>query len=385
MLRLLRLLAWSFFMAGLLITGLGGAGYWLYRDSLRAGPLAEPRTLVIRPHTGIAGIAQSLADGGVIRYELAFEVVARLSGRGTALKAGEYEFPAGTSPVQALDILTAGKTVKHRLTIPEGLTSAEIAALVRDAPALDGEVGKVPEEGELLPDTYIYSYGDSRSELLARMRHDMEHAVEQLWHERRPELPLVTPQEAVILASIVEKETAREEERPHVAGVYANRLRLGMRLQADPTVIYALSRDGGKIDRPLNHADLALNSPYNTYVNKGLPPGPIANPGKASLRAAMRPEHTEDLYFVADGSGGHIFAKTLADQTRNVAQYRRSAAMEPNGGPPIEEPPPPEIPPATAHPLGMPVPAAAPHPSRGPEQASHVRHCRPEPGHPCVR
>jgi len=257
---------------------------------------------------------------------------------------------------------------------------------VRDAPALDGEVAAVPADGELLPDTYLYSYGDSRAELIARMRHDMEHVVAQLWHERRPDLPLATPEEAVVLASIVEKETAREEERPHVAGVYINRLRLGMRLQADPTVIYALRRDGGKADQPLTHADLAINSPYNTYAVKGLPPGPIANPGRSSLRAAIRPERTEDLYFVADGSGGHIFAKTLADQTRNVAQYRRSAAVEPDALPPLADPPPPEIPPepAATHPGTLVAPPAAPHPARAPQQASRARHCRHESGHGCV-
>jgi peptidoglycan lytic transglycosylase G len=381
MLWLSRLLAWSFFAAALLVTGLGGAGYWVYRDSLRSGPLAESRTVVIRPHTGIAGMAHLLAENGVIRHELAFEVVARLSAHAGALKAGEYEFPAGASTMQTLDILASGKTVKHRLTIPEGLTSAEIVALVRDAPVLDGEVGPVPGDGELLPDTYVYAYGDSRAGLIERMQRDMTHAVAQLWHDRRPDLPLTDPAEAVILASIIEKETAREEERPHIAGVYINRLRLGMRLQADPTVIYALSRDGGKVDRPLSHADLTLNSPYNTYAVKGLPPGPIDNPGKSSLRAAMRPEHTEDLYFVADGSGGHIFAKTLADQNRNVAQYRRSAAADPNAAPtPADPPPEPPAPRAAA-----PDPAAAPPPGRAAQQASHPRHCRHEAGRGCIR
>jgi UPF0755 protein len=368
----LRLLAGGFVAALLIIAGLGGAGWWLYHEAQRAGPLAAAKTLVVPAHSGVPAIAELLTAEGVVRRKLVFELSARISPRGAALKAGEYEFPAGASTIQTLDILASGKTVKHRLLIPEGLTSAQILALVQGAPALDGDSGAAPAEGELLPDTYIYSHGDSRKELIERMRRARTHLVAQLWGERRADLPLQNPQEATILASIIEKETAREEERPHIAGVFINRLRLGMRLQADPTVLFAVRGDADKLDRPLSHADLVVNSPYNTYLVKGLPPGPIANPGRASLRAAIRPERTEDLYFVADGSGGHVFAKTLADQTRNIALYRRSAALDPEAAAIAAPEPPPEVPP--------PKPAAA---APRPPHSAPASRCHHGAGHPC--
>jgi len=360
-----RLFAWSVITAGVVVAALGAAGYWLYREAEGPGPLAEARTLVILPKSGIGAIGELLADKGVIRHGFVFQLAAGLSARGSALKAGEYEFPAHVSVLQALEIVAAGRMVKHRLTVPEGLTTAEVLVLVRDAPALDGDVGAPPGEGELLPDTYVYSYGETREELIERMRRAMAHTLAHLWKERRHDLPLSSPQDALILASVVEKETAREEERAHIAGVFINRLKLGMRLQSDPTVLFALASNGGKLERALVHADLSVNSPYNTYLAKGLPPGPIANPGRASLRAAMRPERTEDLFFVADGTGGHVFAKTLADQTKNIAAYRRGQPGDVDPVPPAEAAPPP-----APAPMASPPPAAsavaAPAPARKP-------------------
>jgi UPF0755 protein len=366
MLAFLRMLIGCLLTAIVIVVGGAGAGYWVYRDVTDPGPLTEARIVVIPPHTGISGISDLLAEDGVILHPLAFKVAAEVTGRGGALKAGEYEFPASASAVQVMDLIANSKTVKHRLTIREGLTSAEIVQLIRDAPFLAGDIATVPPEGNLLPETYVYSRDDTRESIVERMRQAMQDALAAAWADRRSDLPLASPQEALILASIIEKETGREAERGHIGAVFINRLRLGMRLQADPTVMYALSDSGAlKIDRPLTKADLATDSPYNTYVAKGLPPGPICSPGKAALRAAMKPDRSDDLYFVADSSGGHVFAKTLAEHNRNVAQYLHGASVsEPEPVPAI--PPPPSAPP--------PKQAA-----RAPQQ-----HCRASPGHPCA-
>jgi UPF0755 protein len=361
MLAFLRMLLGCFLTALAIVIVGAGVGYWGYRDVNDPGPLQAAQAIVIPPHTGIAGIADLLAEDGVIRHKLTFKAAAEVAGRGGALKAGEYEFPAGVSAAEAIEIIASGKTVKHRLTIPEGLTSPEIVALVRAAPLLAGDVAQTPAEGTLLPETYVYSRGDTRESIIARMQQAMQETLAADWGDRAGNLPLTSADEAVILASLVEKEASRDEERAHIAAVFLNRLRLGMKLQSDPTVRFVLGGDGvSKFDGPLTHSELEINSPYNTYVAKGLPPGPICNPGKAALHDALNPEQSEDLYFVADGSGGHVFAKTLADHNRNVATYLRgTAAVE-----------------------AEPVPANPPTPANQAAQAQ--AHCRASPGHPCV-
>jgi UPF0755 protein len=235
MLAFIRMLIGCLLTAVAIVGVAAGVGFWVYHDVTEPGPLAAAHTTVIPPHTGISGISDLLADEGVIRHPLSFKVAAEVTGRGGALKAGEYEFPAAASAVQVMDLIATGKTVKHRLTIREGLTSPEIVALVRDAPLLTGDVGPVPAEGQLLPETYVYSRGDTRESLIERMQQAMQEALAAAWAERRADLPLLSPQDALTLASIVEKESSRDEERAHVAAVFLNRLRLGMRLQADPT------------------------------------------------------------------------------------------------------------------------------------------------------
>lgn len=320
MTRLVNVLITLFLIAGVAATL---AATRLSREINTAGPLQETKLVYIAPGSPVRNIATKLSTEGVIRDYLSFFVAARWQNWHKELKAGEYQFTPGISVADILSMLQNGKTHQRKITIPEGLTAAEIVALLRDETALSGDIAENPPEGSLLPETYSFSYRDTRAGLVSRMQKSMRTELQALWEKRSPDLPLATPEEAVILASIVEKETGFRDERPRVAGVFINRLNKRIPLQSDPTVIYGITNGQGKLERPLTYDDLKEPTDYNTYAIQGLPPGPIANPGRASLSATLNPEKHDYIYFVADGSGGHAFAKTLKDHNKNVSNWRK--------------------------------------------------------------
>lgn len=303
------------------LAAVAGGGAWYARHAYRApGPLGEARAVVV-PHGTTEAIATVLQAAGVIDNAIAFRAAAALTGRQGPLRAAELEFPAHASLAAVLGVLRHGRPVEHKITIAEGLTAAAIAEELAASPVLSGPV-PVPPEGAVLPQTYEATLGTPRSAVLARAEAAMRVSLAKAWAGRAPDLPLASPEQLVTLASIVERETARPDERAHIAGVFINRLRQGMRLQSDPTVAYAVS--GGRTieGAGITRAELAIDSPYNTYRVAGLPPAPICSPGLASLEAAAHPLATPDLYFVADGTGGHAFAATLEEHQRNVAKWR---------------------------------------------------------------
>ncbi|MFN3447119.1 MAG: endolytic transglycosylase MltG [Roseococcus sp.] len=314
--RALRLLGALVLLAAAL---LGGAAFFVWRAVTAPGPLAEPAQVVI-PRGGTEAIAAVLRERGVIRDARLFALAAHATRGEGPLRAAEFLFPAGASIREVLAVLREGRPVLRRLTIPEGLTARQIAALIERTEGLTGDLPPFPE-GAVLPETYAFAFGDTRASVLRRAIAAMDQALAEAWAQRAPNLPLASPREALILASIVERETGVAAERGLVAGVFINRLRRNMPLQSDPTVAYAAGQ-GMPLDRPLTRADLEREHPFNTYRNRGLPPGPIASPGREALRAAVRPEATDFLYFVADGAGGHAFARTLEEHNRNVARWR---------------------------------------------------------------
>jgi UPF0755 protein len=321
----------------LLILAIVGGGAAVVFGKLRfeaPGPLQADKVVNIPARAGLVEIADILQKEGVMdEHRLVFiGGVLALKAR-SELKSGEYLFPKRASVRDVVETMVEGKVVQHLLTIPEGLTSEQIAARLLDSQILTGTIKDTPREGSMLPNSYAFRRGDTREQAIQRLQQAQQQIVKEAWERRARDLPLRTPEQLIILASIIEKETSRPEERTRIAAVFANRLKQKMRLQTDPTVIYGLAPGKGTLGRPLSRADLERPTPYNTYIIDALPPGPIANPGRASIEAAANPARTKELYFVADGTGGHAFAETYDQHQRNVARLR---AVEQGGTP---EPP----------------------------------------------
>ncbi|MGC1780326.1 MAG: endolytic transglycosylase MltG [Xanthobacteraceae bacterium] len=286
------------------------------------GPLAADRVVNIPHGSGIRDIADVLTHEGVIDQPWVFIGGVMVLKAREGLKAGEYEFRAHSSLRDVVATIVEGKVVPHQISVPEGLTSQQIVARLLADDVLTGDVKEIPPEGSLLPDTYNFTRGVTREQMIHRMQEAQARILEEMWDHRSPDLPLKTPEQLVTLASLVEKETGKADERTRVAAVFVNRLKQNMRLQSDPTIIYGLVGGKGTLGRPIMKSEITQPTPYNTYVINGLPPGPITNPGRASLEAAANPARTRELYFVADGTGGHVFAETYEQQQHNVARLR---------------------------------------------------------------
>jgi UPF0755 protein len=311
--------SWTVSVIAALLVG----AFLLIAATSRPGPGEPgPAKVVIVPHgLGVSTIARRLEDRQVVRSALMFRAASLLYGRGRPLQAGEYAFPAQASLRDVIERMAAGRVLLHPLTVPEGWTSEMVIDAIASAPFLVGAAPAPPPEGSLLPETYSFVHGVERADVLKEMSEAQQALLTRLWAQRSPDTPLKTPQEAVILASIVEKETGLASERPQVAAVFLNRLRRGMRLESDPTIIYGLTK-GRPLGRGILLSELNAETPYNTYKIDGLPPTPIANPGRAAIEAVLHPPKSDALYFVADGGGGHVFAVTLQEHRKNVARWR---------------------------------------------------------------
>ena len=284
------------------------------------GSKPGPHDVIIKEGSTIRSVSRQLAKEGAIPGSArTYYVMARLFGSNDPIQAGEFQIPKGMSGASVLDLLQHGKPLLRLVTVTEGMPSIIVEEKLAASPYLSGPTPSIPE-GSLLPDSYGFERGDSRAALVRQMQAAMTKTITQLWPKRSMDCPLATPEQAIALASIVEKETAKPAERPIVAGVYCNRLKIGMKLDADPTVIYPVTK-GKPLGRRITKSELHASNDYNTYERPGLPAGPIANPGKASIEAVLHPAQTKALYFVADGTGGHVFAETLAEQNANVAKW----------------------------------------------------------------
>jgi UPF0755 protein len=313
----------AFLALALIALGLCAFFAWRTFEAFDApGPHTAEQRIYIERGSGTSAVAQQLERQGLIEDPLVFRLLAKIEKKGGKIRAGEFAAPAKASTRALLTLLTKGPTIVRRFTVPEGALTVEALAIVQAAEGLTGDLPTGIPEGALLPETYHYSWNDSRADVITRMRSAMATTVQAAMANKPANHPIKTAADLVTLASIIEKETGVGGERALVSGVFVNRLRKGMLLQSDPTTIYAVTRGAGPLGRGLRRSELALKDPYNTYQSAGLPPGPIANPGKAALMAAANPATTDALYFVADGTGGHAFAKTLHQHNRNVQKWR---------------------------------------------------------------
>ncbi len=349
----------------LVLTILIGGGFYYGKQLIEEkGPLQEDKVVNIPPRAGMTDIGDILQRTGVIdsdRWVFIGGVLA-LNAR-SDLKSGEYLFQKNASLRDVINTIVEGKVVQHTFTIPEGLTSEQIIARLQDNDIFNGSIKEMPREGTLLPDTYKFPRGTPREQVVQRMQQAQKRALGEIWERRNPEIPLRSPEQLVTLASIVEKETGKADERSRVAAVFTNRLRQRIKLQSDPTIIYGLVGGRGTLGRPIKRSEIQQPSPYNTYVIEGLPPGPIANPGRASLEAVANPARTRDLFFVADGTGGHTFTETYDQHQKGVAKLRAMERQQQidtaeDDAPPVTATVPPTA--TVAPPKAIAVPKAAP-------------------------
>ncbi|HZR62843.1 MAG TPA: endolytic transglycosylase MltG [Xanthobacteraceae bacterium] len=351
------------------------AGYVLYVGKQRfdaPGPLQQDRVVNIPRGVGIRDISDVLSREGVIDQPWVFVGGVLLLKAHEGLKAGEYQFKAHASLSDVVATLSEGKVVVHQVSVPEGLTSEQIVARLMADDVLSGNIDEIPPEGSILPDTYSFTRGMTRAQIIVHMQRAEQRLVKEIWDRRSPDLPLKTPEQLIILASLVEKETGKPEERTRIAAVFVNRLKQRMRLQSDPTIIYGLVGGKGTLGRPIMKSEIDQPTPYNTYLIDGLPPGPIANPGRAALEAAANPARTRELYFVADGTGGHAFAESYEQHQKNVLRLRQlqstQTGQKESGAQPAG---------AQAAPPGQPAAAAPPPPPAPAPAASHAARRKP--------
>ncbi len=298
-------------------------GYFVQKKMEQPGPLSKEAYVVIPKGASSRTVAFKLDESGIIDNPLLLRLAMRLNGTDKLMKAGEYRFEPGISLRGVIQKMVAGEVFFRKLTLPEGLTTRQMLEIINNEPMLSGEITETAAEGDLLPETYSFSRGERRDDVIRRAKAAMSQVRKEAWNKKNGNVPLKTPQEMIVLASIIEKETGVPEERGLVASVFVNRLKKGMKLQTDPTVIYALTKGEKELGRALLKKDLDVDSPFNTYKYYGLPPTPICNPGRASIEAAVNPEISDYLYFVASGDGGHNFAKSLNEHNSNVAQWRK--------------------------------------------------------------